>query len=597
MNKTITINLSGVVFHIDEQAYDKLKTYLNTIRSYFKNTEGGDDIVADIESRVAELFQERIGATKQALLDNDVDAVIQIMGTPESFVDEETINASKANNRENNNEQTFAYPRGKRRVFRNPDDKVLGGVCSGIANYFDVDPLWIRLALAITFFGFGSGLLIYILLWIIIPEAKTTAEKLEMRGEPVNISNIERSVKEEMDDIKTRMNNFKNDVNQGKYKNSFQAFLGEFGGFISSIFRGIMKFIIGFIGIIFTFAGIIILIVLGAMFFGSDGIININSGSFGISDSAGTFDNFTLQQLLDLIFVNQSQITWATLGLILVSIIPVMLIIFSGVKILFKIKGRFRVFRASMLALWTIGLIICIAIGIKVSNQYSQYKNVSQTLVIPSSKNSTLYLASSGMQSENGDDDGKMNSEDSFLITINNKDLMLGYPKLNIVKSENDSTVQLVIKRISRGSTKKEAIENAEDIVYEFSQKDSMLLLNNYFKAPLKDKWRGQQIKLTLKIPVGQTIYLKGSLESIMYDIKNVTNTYDSDMLGRRWKMTEEGLKCVDCEGLRDRNKEIDEMIKQQEKEAKRLSKHHINIPEEPEEPEEPTEPKEPSEY
>ena len=90
----------------------------------------------------------------------------------------------------------------KRRLYRNPDDKLLGGVCSGIASYFDVDAVWVRLAFAFIFFVFGSGFLLYILLWIIVPEAKTTAEKLQMRGEPVTISNIEKNVKEEMEQVR-----------------------------------------------------------------------------------------------------------------------------------------------------------------------------------------------------------------------------------------------------------------------------------------------------------------------------------------------------------------------------------------------------------
>ena len=91
-------------------------------------------------------------------------------------------------------------------MFRDPDDKILGGVCSGIANHFDFDPLYLRGAFAVLFFAFGSGFLLYILLWIIIPKAQTTAEKLEMRGEPINVDNIKRSVEEELNDVKNRVN-------------------------------------------------------------------------------------------------------------------------------------------------------------------------------------------------------------------------------------------------------------------------------------------------------------------------------------------------------------------------------------------------------
>ena len=154
--------------------------------------------MTDIESRIAEMFQEKISKNKEVITAEDIDQVISVMGKPEDYVDGETSTESGSDEDNTKPETDIPYS-GRRRVFRDPDNNVLGGVCGGIAVYFNFDPIWLRLAFAISFFVFGTGFLLYILFWIIIPEAKTTAEKLEMRGEKVNVSNIEKSIKEELE--------------------------------------------------------------------------------------------------------------------------------------------------------------------------------------------------------------------------------------------------------------------------------------------------------------------------------------------------------------------------------------------------------------
>ena len=153
MKRTITMNLSGIVFHIEEDAYEKLSNYLLTIKGYFKNTQGCDEIMGDIEARIAEMLQSKVNAGKQAVIMADVDYVISVMGSPETFAQDATENKESNNKKEDN---AYSYT-GRRRVFRDPDDKVIGGVCSGISNYFDLDPIWLRAAFAISFFVFGSG--------------------------------------------------------------------------------------------------------------------------------------------------------------------------------------------------------------------------------------------------------------------------------------------------------------------------------------------------------------------------------------------------------------------------------------------------------
>nr|BFF40517.1 hypothetical protein BACY1_23220 [Tenacibaculum mesophilum] len=187
MNKTININLGGFFFHIDETAYQKLKRYLDAIaRSLSDDPQGKNEIIADIEARISELLSERITDARQVVNESDIEEIIAIMGQPEDYAEAE----------EGYSENTsYNYKRNtsNKKMFRDGDDKFLGGVCSGLGHYFNIDVVWIRLAfLILTLAGFGFGIIGYIILWVILPEAKTTSEKLQMEGEAVNIDNIEK---------------------------------------------------------------------------------------------------------------------------------------------------------------------------------------------------------------------------------------------------------------------------------------------------------------------------------------------------------------------------------------------------------------------
>jgi phage shock protein PspC (stress-responsive transcriptional regulator) len=197
MKKTFSINLNGIVFNIDEDAFEKLQVYLTSIENHFSKENERKEIIADIEARLAEIFSGKISTSKQVINLDDVDEVIRIMGQPGDFADEETENIPK---------EDPLYHKQYRRMYRDPDSRLIGGVCSGLSAYFGIDPVFLRLIFLIAFFGFGVGLLIYLILWIVLPEARTTAQKLEMRGEKVNVSNIGNFVKDEFSNMKKNMN-------------------------------------------------------------------------------------------------------------------------------------------------------------------------------------------------------------------------------------------------------------------------------------------------------------------------------------------------------------------------------------------------------
>ena len=198
MNKTFNINLGGYPFTIDDDAFEHLKQYTDALRKHFQTYEGADEIISDIESRMAELFNNRL-ENRSILSINDVQAAIARMGTPEDFgadaLFEDDLKYGKS-------ESKYNYKTGKR-LYINPDDKVIAGVCSGLSAYFGVeDPVWLRIAFALLAFGsVGVIISVYIVLMIILPKAETASQKLEMRGEPIDVNSIAKAVENGIDNI------------------------------------------------------------------------------------------------------------------------------------------------------------------------------------------------------------------------------------------------------------------------------------------------------------------------------------------------------------------------------------------------------------
>lgn len=191
MKKTFSINLGNRVYNIDDDAYMRLKEYLDRIEGYFSDDREREDIINDIELRISELFTERLGSIKQVITLNDVQQIISIMGDPHEI----------SGGKEQQSYTHYESRQGPNRLYRDPDNRMIGGVCGGLSIYLGIDPVIVRI-LFILFLIFGIGLLVYIILWIVVPEARTTAQKLEMRGNSVNTSNIGRFFKDEFDSVK-----------------------------------------------------------------------------------------------------------------------------------------------------------------------------------------------------------------------------------------------------------------------------------------------------------------------------------------------------------------------------------------------------------
>jgi phage shock protein PspC (stress-responsive transcriptional regulator) len=194
MKITVSINLGGYSFNIDEDAYAELKRYLKNLEFHFAGDESASEILSDIEARMAELFRTKLTSYKQVINIQDVQQVVAVLGTPEDISDTEGRTTR----------EKFSSP-GYHRMYRDPDHRVIGGVCSGVAAYWKLELWLVRLIFLILAF-MGVGILIYLILYIVLPEAKTTTEKIEMQGNQVNIHNITESVKKEFNTVRKNMN-------------------------------------------------------------------------------------------------------------------------------------------------------------------------------------------------------------------------------------------------------------------------------------------------------------------------------------------------------------------------------------------------------
>ncbi|MEZ5000549.1 MAG: PspC domain-containing protein [Bacteroidales bacterium] len=194
MKITVSINIGGIAFHIDEDAYSELKIYLRSLERHFAKEESAAEIMADIETRIAELLRSRISDYKQVVTIADIRDVMAILGTPEDiggeseWTGQEKMSSTKSH-----------------RMYRDPDNRIIAGVCSGVAAYWHLEPWLVRIIFLILVLPGGLGAFIYVVLWIVLPEARTTAQKIEMRGDPVNIHNIKDSVKDEFEKVRKNM--------------------------------------------------------------------------------------------------------------------------------------------------------------------------------------------------------------------------------------------------------------------------------------------------------------------------------------------------------------------------------------------------------
>jgi len=481
MKKTLTANIGGLVFHIDEDAYNILLDYLNKVKTHFKNQNGTEDIISDIESRIAEIFQTKTNPSKQVINLDDVYEIIRIMGSPEQFGEGGSTDGASHNETNTQN----------KKLYRDPDDKIIAGVCSGIAAFFAIEALWVRILFVIFFFAFSSSFWIYIILWVLVPKARNIKEKLEMKGQKINISNIEASLKEDLKDIENHFRNFSNDA-QKVYENNKDKTVAPAIRFFVQVLKYFGRTLGVIIGSILVFAGIFLLIGFFSSFFH---IYNIPLDATGLK-----LANISIPVLFDILFPTKLSLLIGILGLLLIIGIPLLMLVYNGFKLIFGFKYTSKFIGFTGFSLWLIGFAFCTVSGIQLYRSFAfkthhskkiELKSTDKKMHIELETPSEILLAYESDAFQIGQTN----------LFSSNKDIILyGKPDITLNQRKDIQEIEILVLSTARGYNKADALKNTKKISYQLIATDSLITLPYYYTLE-NNKWRQQDLKIIMNFP------------------------------------------------------------------------------------------------
>ncbi|WP_374400335.1 PspC domain-containing protein [Flavobacterium sp.] len=521
MNKTISINLGGFFFHIDEDAYQKLSRYFDAVKRSL-SADGRDEIMKDIESRIAELFQERLKNDKQVVGLTEIEEVISIMGQPEDY----KIDDEKSTYQSSSSSTNFYYP--SKRLYRDKENGMLGGVMAGLGHYLGIDTLWLRIIMVILFFGFGTGLFVYIVLWILVPEAVTTTQKLEMKGEPITISNIEKKVKEGFDDITSKFSNIDHEKIANTAKSGATRIGSTIEEVITTIFKVFAKIIGTFIVFISGFTLLFVVIISIIMLF-----------------SSTMPEHYILNNIQTPIGLETP--LWAQgLLLLLGAGIPLFFFLILGLKLIVNnLKSLGNYLKYSLLAVWIIIIGIIASIIINEASQLAFDGKSVQKEMIAIAPTDTLKI-----KFKNNDFYSKNNyRHHDFKITQDEGDNEIIYSN-NVsieIKYTDEATPYMLIEKLANGKSTSQAKKRAEKIKYNYKIEGNTIVLDNYLLTAVENKFRGQEVEIYLYLPKGTIFQTDESYSNYdrsdydffdenEYDTKNPVYQVDSDK-----------IRCLNC--------------------------------------------------
>lgn len=540
MNKTVNINLAGTSFHIDEDAFGKLSRYLDAIRRSLKGADGSEEIMQDIEARIGELFSEKIESPSQVITLKNLDEVIAVMGQPEDYeVDDEIFEDVPPTSR------SYSKSRGNashKQLFRDIDNKYISGVSSGLGHYFGVDAIWIRLAWVLLIVaGFGSPIVVYILLWILVPPALTTSDKLRMTGEPVNISNIERKFKEGFDNVADRVKNVDYDKYGNKIKGGASSFFDSLGELIVGLFKVFAKFI----GVIIIIVSLCTIIGLVVAFF-----------TFGSMDFWG---NNTIVENFAMVDTTNVPI-WLLALLSLFAIgIPFFALFVLGLKLLISnLKPMSSTLKISLIVVWALSIIGLAILGIKQATEQAYDGNTIEERALPVRTGDTLQISMRADKQFSY----RVNRDNAFQIKYNADEKKFIYSNditLNI-KSTKDSIGKILIEKSAEGNNQLDAKKRAEAIEYNYSFENSSLMLDGFFITDTENKYRDQQIEITIYLPEGTVIYSDENVNSFYNYSSNFSELSDYDNDAHYYRILKNEYECLDCLEIEEDFQEIDSM-------------------------------------
>jgi len=550
MNKTVNINLAGIFFHIDENAYIKLQRYLEAIKRSFTDSQGRSEIVADIEARIAELFTERMKHDKQVIGIKEVDEVVTIMGQPEDYlVDDEIFEDEPVYKKKTTSRS--------KKLFRDTDNSYVGGVSSGLAHYFGINVIWIRIVWFLLIFGAGSGIFLYILLWILVPEAVSTADKLMMSGEKVTISNIEKKIRDGFESVSETVKNVDFQKHGDQIKTSFEQATDSisdtvkridldkqgsriksssksFFDTIGDIAMFFLKIFAKLIGIVLILTGATALIALFVALVSASMIDSVHFPGVDFSDIAYTTGApFWLFSML----------------IFFAFAVPFFMLLYLGLKILVtNLKPIGNVAKYTLLGVWILSIIGLSVYGAKQGLSYKEKGTVIKTERFEAiSPNDTLKLTMAGNDyfADRFDRDYGFDTdynENGDLITFS-QGIRL------IVKSTKDSIAKVKINKTAKGRTYEKAKERAQAINYSFYLINNELVLDNFLTVPNESQIKDQRVEITLYLPIGSVLYAdRNTYDYHSNNTRRYNDILDHGQEEKYLTVFRNKLKCLDCQ-------------------------------------------------
>lgn len=514
MDKTISISLGGFSFIVDDRAFFKLKNYLDEIRHSLHGMEGTEDILADVEVRIAELFKERLGV-REVVNESDVEYVVGIMGRPEQFVDEdsdEKVHSSYSS--QTNSSRTYTNDRVKKKLYRDPDDKIVAGVLSGLAHYLGVDTWVTRVIFIILMFSdmfislTSISVISYIVLWIILPKADTASQKYEMFGQPGDFETIKKNANQAAAEMK--------------------SVARDASGTLGNILRVFFKILLFFIGFVLIITGIGLIIGTVALLITATSDLPVQFFGY-IADHPWQ--------------------DWAIKILVFVLMaIPGILLILFGVRL---ISDRIRINKAFVIGSIVLWIMAILGSGIVAG---SLFKNFTRNIEFAEKKAYTTNADTISISFHQYKDfnqrhiNWSISDEMGGLIEIDNKLHKRVADDIEVKVSPNDQ-VFVEVEFYSKGSSMDDARKNAEMIQYNYQMNtNGELVLDNYFSLPKGSKFRDQRVSIVVYIPKGKTLHTVNVDDvEIHNEMGNDTNYYDAE--NKYFKFVNQNFECQNCFG------------------------------------------------
>lgn len=515
MNKTIIININSIVFHIEEDAYETLRAYMIDIKKHFSQTQTEDsgEILLDIENRIAEMFSERIQQGKKEVISlADVEEVIRQMGRVSDFeeLEDPVEEQSKAFKPKEEPRQSLNFS--DKKLMRNPDDMVLGGVCSGLGYYLGIQAKWVRIFFVLFFLLGGSGVLLYIVLWAVMPLASTRSDRMAMRGETPNLQNFKKNFEEESD--RQEFSNIKSTFSKGAQ---------TVGNGVSGFFR-----VLGKLFATFT------LFISGSTIFGMFCLL-----CFGLLGVLG----FHQEVLPPLEFLSTGNALIAFLAGIFAITIPFIALFYISLRVLFKISPMNNYLSLSLWAGWIVSILAVIFYA-AITNQDM---NESSTIKVEKKleKYEAYYFAEKDLRVIEASDEGQK----KFDMKFNGKSFSdYLYADIDIDFQQIDSLEQPYIQYnySARGRNRQRAAELASQIDYSAHQDKNKVFFDSHFALTSPSLKRDQHVSVIVYLPQGSHVVIA---ESLRYKLHGVSyrscDDNNEEKVGQtEWIMTKSGLKC-----------------------------------------------------